>query len=221
MNKKTEKSARSKAIEKSGYIFILTNFVLGIINIIAGLLSGSIVITSDATHSFIDAVSGLIIVIGEKLSNHQKLSNHRPTIERIVTIIISIIIIVTGVHIIIESIEKIIEPENIEYSAVIIFILLISIILKYALAFYLNRNGKKLDSKVLLASSTETLADTAISVAVLISLIIYQITKFNIEAYVSILIAIIIIKAGLEFIFPKISHHHHHHLESDTNHTHI
>ena len=221
MNKQTDKSARSKAIEKSGYIFILANFILGIINIVAGLLSGSIAITSDATHSFIDAVSGLIIVIGEKLSNHQKLSNHRPTIERIITIIISVIIIATGVHIIIESIEKIIEPETIEYSTTTIIVLLVSIILKYALAFYLNRNGKKHGSKVLLASSTETLADTVISVAVLISLIIYQITKFNIEAYVSILIAIIVIKAGLEFIFPKIFHHHHHHLESDTSHTHI
>ena len=221
MNKKTEKDKRSRTIEKSGYIFILTNFLLGIINIIAGLLSGSIAITSDATHSFIDAVSGLIIVIGEKISNYQKLSNHRPTIERIITIIISIIIIATGIHIIIESIEKINEPEEVEYSAITIIILLISIILKYALAYYLNRNGKKHNSKVLLASSTETLADTAISIAVLISLIIYQITKFNIEAYVSIVISIIIIKAGLEFIFPKIFHHHHHHLESDTDHTHF
>lgn len=213
-----EKS-RSKAIVASGYYFILTNFLLGVFNIIVGLLSNSIAIVSDAAHSFIDAISGLLVIISEKLSNHKKYSEKRDQIERITTIIIALIIIAAGVHIIIEAIEKIVEPEEVDYGPPTMIVLIASIIAKYALAFYLKKTGKRIKSKVLMASGAETMNDTLISVAVLISAIIYLIWHIDIEAYVSIAISIVIFKVGLEFIFPKISHHHHHHLESDPDHT--
>ena len=95
-----------------------------------------------------------------------------------------------------------------------------TIIVKYALATYLKHQGKNHKSSVLLASGAETMNDTWISVAVLISAIIYLIWKVDVEAYVSIFIAVIIIKIGLEFIFPHLSHHHHHHLETDPDHDH-
>lgn len=213
-----EKS-RSKVIVASGYYFILTNFLLGVFNIVVGLLSNSIAIISDAAHSFIDAISGLLVIISEKLSNHKKYSEKREKIERITTILIALIIIAAGIHIIVEAVEKILEPEDVDYGLPTMIVLIASIIAKYALAFYLKKTGKRVKSKVLMASGAETMNDTLISVAVLISAIIYLIWHIDIEAYVSIAISLIIFKVGLEFIFPKISHHHHHHLESDPDHT--
>ena len=106
---KTDQKSRSKTIVKSGYLFILVNFLLGVFNIVIGVLSNSIAIISDAMHSFIDAITGALVVISEKLASHHKLNQHRRKIERITTIVISLIIIATGIHIIIESIEGIIE----------------------------------------------------------------------------------------------------------------
>ena len=212
-----EKS-RSKTIVQSGYIFIAINFLLAVFNIIVGLLSNSIAITSDAIHSLTDSVSGLIIIVCEKLANHHKLSNHRAKIERISTIIIAIVIIAVGLHIIIESIEKIFVPEEVEYSIPTIIVLVASIATKYLLAAYLKSTGTKVNSKVLIASSAETMNDTWISIAVLLSAVIYLIFHIDIEAYISIIIAIVIIKIGLEFIFPHISRHHHHHLEKNREH---
>ena len=210
---------RSKAIVASGYYFILTNFLLGVFNIVVGLLSNSIAIISDAAHSFIDAISGLLVILSEKLSNHKKYSEEREQIERITTILIALIIIAAGIHIIVEAVEKILEPEDVDYGLPTMIILIASIIAKYALAFYLKKTGKKVNSKVLMASGAETMNDTLISVAVLASAIIYLIWHVEVEAYVSIAISLIIFKVGLEFIFPKISHHHHHHLESNPDHS--
>ncbi|MBR2840191.1 cation diffusion facilitator family transporter [Candidatus Saccharibacteria bacterium] len=217
---KPAKSPRSQAIEKGGYCFIATNFFLGVFNIIVGLLANSLAITSDAIHSFIDSISGFLIIISEKLSNHQKFSDYRNKIERITTIAIAVIITVAGIDIIAESIEKIIEPETPDYSAPTIIVLVASIALKYLLANYLKHIGKINQSTVLTASSAETMNDTWISVAVLFSAIFYLITKIDLEAYVSLIIAVLIIKVGLEFIFPHLSHHHHHHLESNPDHDH-
>lgn len=216
--KSDQKESRSILIVKSGYLFIGINFILGIFNAIVGLLSGSIAITSDAVHSIIDSISGFLVVISEKLASHHKFSEHRARIERITTILIALIIIATGIHIFIESIEKIIEPEAPDYSAPTIIVVIASIALKYLLAYYLRQTGRKVKSSVLTAYAAETLNDTWISVAVLASAIIYIIWHVDIEAYVSIIISVIIIKIGLEFIFPNLSHHHHHPLETDSTH---
>ncbi|MBQ3263742.1 cation diffusion facilitator family transporter [Candidatus Saccharibacteria bacterium] len=211
---------RSKVIVKSGYLFILTNFLLAIFNVIVGLISGSLAIISDALHSLIDAISGALIIASEKIASHKKFLDRREKIERTTTILIALIIIAVGVHIIIESIEKIIEPSEVDYNLPTMIVLISSIIAKYALAFYLKKSGKTYKSNVLIASSAETMNDTIISIAVFLSAIIYLIVKVDIEAYVSLAISVIIIKVGLEFIFPHLSRHHHHPLESNPDHDH-
>lgn len=218
--KSTKSPSRSRTIINSGYLFITINFLLGVFNIVVGLVSGSIAITSDAIHSFIDSVSGFLVVISEKLASHHKLTNHRARIERITTIIIALIIIIAGAHIITESIEKLLTPESPDYSVPVIIVLFASIALKYLLAHYLKTTGHRINSTVLTASAAETMNDTWISVAVLISAVIYLVWHVDIEAYVSLIIALLIIKVGFEFIFPHLSHHHHHHLESDPDHDH-
>ena len=213
------KNSRSRTIQKSGYLFILTNFLLAIFNIIVGILSNSLAIASDAIHSLTDSISGFLIIISEKLATHHKFTQYRAKIERITTIIIALIITVVGVEIIVLSIKNIISPEEVDYSAPTIIVLIVSIIAKYALATYLKKTGKSIKSNVLVASGAETMNDTWISIAVLISAVIYLIWHINIESYISLIIAIVIIKVGLEFIFPHLSKHHHHHLENNPDHS--
>ena len=209
---------RSKVIVKSGVIFILVNFLLAVFNLVVGLISGSIAISSDAVHSLIDAISGFIIVGCERLLKHGKFSKSRKKIERIATSIIAMIIIAAGVHISVESVEKIITPDEVEYSIWTVVVLVGSVAAKLWLALYLKNNGKKYNSDVLTASSAETFNDMLISVAVFISILIYMLFKVDVEAYISLGVALIIFKIGFEFLFPDMSHHHHHPLESDHSH---
>ena len=211
---------RSKTIIRAGRLFIVINILLSFFNIIIGVLSNSLAIISDAIHSFTDSISGLLIIVSEKLATKDKYSHYRNKIERITTIIIASIIVVIGIHIIIESIEGIINPEKIGFSIATIIVIVASIFTKYLLARFLKNKGKTIKSNVLVASGAETMNDAWISVAVLVSTIIYMIWQINIEPYLSIIIAIIIMKIGLEFIFPHFFRHHHHNLESDKDHDH-
>lgn len=209
---------RSKVIVKSGIYFIATNFLLAVLNLIVGTLSHSIAITSDAAHSLIDAISGFFVIGSEKLPKRKNLAEKRQKIERGTTILIAVVIILAGAHVVYEAIEKLINPEPVEYSIATVIILVASIILKLTLALYLKERGKIHKSTVLQASGAETMNDMLISVAVLVSIIVYLIWGIDIEAYISLAISLIIFKIGLEFIFPKISHHHHHPLEQDPSH---
>lgn len=214
------KQNRSKIIVQSGWLFIAVNFLLAIFNVGIGILSNSLAIMSDAMHSLTDSVTGVLVILSEKLASHHKLSDYRVKIERATTIIIASIIILLGAELIISSVKNIITPEEVNYSTEVIIVLIISIAAKFLLAKYLKNTGKNIKSEVLVVSGAETMNDTWISIAVLASTIIYLIWHINIESYVSAIIAIIIIKVGLEFIFPHLSYHHHHHLEQDPDHDH-
>ena len=211
---------RSEIIIKSGYLFILVNFLLAVFNIVVGLISNSIAIVSDALHSLADTISGILVIVSEKIANHKKYNQKRIQIERVTTIIIAVIIILMGVHIIVEACEALVESDQVDYSPATIVVLIASITAKYLLAAYLKKTGKKIKSNVLIASGAETMNDTLISAAVLTSTVIHLIWHIDLEAYLSVIIAIIIIKVGLEFIFPHLSKHHHHHLEADPDHDH-
>lgn len=215
-----QKTDRGEMVVKAGWAFIWTNFGLAGLNALIGWLSGSVAVVSDALHSLVDGVSGVLIIVSEKLASHKKLSERRQQIERLATVSVALIIIAAGLHLIAEAIERIATPEAPDYSPVVILLLVVGIVAKYALASYLKKTGEKIKSPVVRASGVETMNDGLISVAILLSALVYLIFRVDIEAYVSLAVALIVIKSGLEFIFPHLSHHHHHHLEADPDHDH-
>ena len=211
---------RSQVIVKSGWLFILVNFLLAIFNLLVGVLSNSLAIASDAVHSLIDAVSGVLIIVSEKLASRSRFAERREKIERITTIAIAVIIILVGLEMLIASFKNIITPGEVDFSVPTIIILVASIATKWCFAVYLKKKGTQFKSDVLKASGAETMNDAWISITVLLSVIIYLIWHVNVESYISIVIAFVVIKIGFEFIFPHLSVHHHHPFDSNPDHDH-
>lgn len=207
---KTKNSVHNKTVLKAGYLAIAVNLLLAVFKIAVGTISSSLAVMSDAIHGLIDTLSGIIVVVSEKLGTSKKFNKDHEKIEHIGALLIAAIIIIVGVHIFVESIEKLITPEEVEYTAPVIIVLIGSVIAKLLLGRYLKITGAKVKSDTLIASSVETINDSIISGAVLISALIYLIWHINLEAYISIIISVVIIKLGLELIFPKFFHHHHH-----------
>ncbi len=202
---KSKTTSHNRTVLRAGYVAIIVNLTLAFFKMIVGSLSHSIAIISDAAHGLIDTLSGIIIIISEKLGNSKRFINSHAKIERYGAILIAIIIICVGIHIITESIEAIASQEVAEYSPPTIIVLISSIITKFILSRYLKNTGEKAKSDTLVASSVETVNDSIISGTVLLAAIIYLIWGINIESYISILVSIIIIKHGLTLIFPKIN----------------
>lgn len=205
----TDKTLHNKTVLRAGYIAILVNLLLAVFKILVGVLSNSIAVMSDAMHGLIDTLSGIIVVVSEKLGTSHKFAKDHAAIERFGAILIAIIILAVGIHILIESIEQIITPKEVDYSAATIIILIGSIVAKLILGRYLRTTGSRVHSDTLIASSVETINDSIISASVLLSAIVYLVWHINIESYVSIIIAVIILKFGLEIIFPHFFKHHH------------
>ena len=194
---------REKAIVKASVIGVITNAFLAAFKAAVGLISNSIAVTLDAVNNLSDALSSIITIIGAKLGAKQPNKKHPlgyGRIEYLSSMLVAAIVLYAGITSMVESVKKIITPEAADYSIVSLIIIAVAIVAKLVLGQYVKRQGEKHNSGALVASGSDALFDAILSASVLLSAIIYLIWHISLEAYVGVVISIIIIKAGLEMM---------------------
>ncbi|MCR5019228.1 MAG: cation diffusion facilitator family transporter [Bacteroidales bacterium] len=199
---------RSKQIIRTSVVGIVTNAFLAGFKALVGLLAHSVAIVLDAVNNLSDALSSVITIIGTKLSIKPADKKHpfgHGRVEYFTAIIISVIVLTTGVTSLVESVKKIIDPVEPEYSTVTLIVIITAIITKVILGLYVRKQGKKLGSDALIASGSDAIFDAVITVATLISAGVMLIWNFSLDGYLGVLISIVIIKAGFEMISSPIN----------------
>lgn len=199
---------REKAIVKTSIVGIATNVLLAAFKAIIGMISNSIAITLDAVNNLSDALSSVITIIGAKLGAKQPNKKHPlgyGRIEYLSSMMVAAIVLYAGITSLVESIKKIISPEKADYSTVSLIIIAVAIVVKLVLGQYVKKQGKKHNSGALVASGSDALFDAVLSASVLASAIIYLVWNISLEAYVGVVIAVIIIKAGVEMMIETLN----------------
>lgn len=197
------KSNREKVVVKTSIISIVSNIVLAGFKAFVGLLANSIAIISDAINNLSDALSSIITIVGTKLAGKAPDKNHPygyGRIEYMTSFLVSAIVLYAGATALIESVKKIIKPETTDYSLITLIIIISGIVVKFILGIYVKKKGKQVNSDSLVASGSDAFNDALLSISVLFSAVIYIFLKFNIEAYVGVLLSLFIIKSGVELI---------------------
>lgn len=199
---------RDKKIVKTSIIGIITNIVLVVFKMIVGLIANSIAIVLDAVNNLTDVLSSVITIIGTKLANKKPDKNHpygHGRIEYFTSIIIGFIILYAGILAIKESVEKIINPGETDYSYITLIIVAVAILVKIFLGNYVKKVGQKVESRSLVASGQDALMDAIVSTTTLIAGILNIIWHITIEGYLGVLIGIFILKASYEILKESIN----------------
>ena len=199
---------REKTIVKASIIGIITNLFLVGFKAFVGLVSNSIAVILDAVNNLSDALSSIVTIIGAKLGAKQPDKKHPlgyGRIEYLSSMIVAGLVLYAGITSLVESIKKIIHPEEADYNAVAIIIISVAIVVKLILGMYVKKQGKKVNSGALSASGSDALFDAILSSSVLASAIVYLIWHISLEAYVGVLIAGFIIKAGVEMMIETLN----------------
>lgn len=183
-----------------GIVGIVINIILFAGKFIAGFFSGSVAVTADAFNNLSDAGSSVISLIGFRLAS-QKPDPHHPfghgRFEYIASLIISMVIIMMGFELGKDSVIKIINPAEVEYSALTFWVLGISILAKFYMFIYNRSIGKKIDSSTLKATATDSISDTVSTLAVLVSAILTFKFGILIDGWVGLAVAGFIMFAGI------------------------
>ena len=194
---------REKTIVRTSIIGIITNLLLVGFKAFVGLVSNSIAVILDAVNNLSDALSSVVTIIGAKLGAKQPDKKHPlgyGRIEYLSSMIVAALVIYAGLTSLVESVKKIISPEEADYSAVSLIIIAVAVVVKLVLGMYVKKQGKKVNSGALTASGSDALFDAILSTSVLASAIVFLVWDISLEAYVGVIIACFIIKAGVEMM---------------------
>ncbi|MBQ6730522.1 MAG: cation transporter [Bacilli bacterium] len=199
---------RSKKIIQTSIIGIITNLGLVAMKAVVGLFANSISIIMDAINNLSDALSSVITIVGTKLSQKKPDAKHpygHGRVEYITSLIISIIILVAGSAAIIESILNIITPAEVNFTIYSVILIGIAVLVKVGLGLFFRYRGKKLNSEALKGSGLDALFDALLSLATLISIVVFLVWKVNIEGYIGVIIGIFMIKSGIDVLRTSLS----------------
>ena len=207
--KDSETYARFKDIIVTSVIGIVVNVLLGVIKIIVGTVANSVAVISDAINNFGDSLSSLVTIIAMAISGRGATRKHPfgfGRIEYFSSMIISVLILITGGEFLIESVKKIIHPEATAYTPVTLVLLIVAIVAKILLGLYTKRSGDRLNSPNLIASGQDALSDAIITGVTLLAAVVSLIwPNLHIDGWVGAVVSIFVIKAGLEILLDVIS----------------
>lgn len=194
---------RSAYGNTAAIVGICTNILLAATKLVLGILASSISIAADGINNLADTTSSIITLIGFRLSRRPGDKEHpygHARSEYIAGMVVSVLIVVVGIELFRSSFLKILHPSNISTSPWIYMILVISIMLKLWQSRFYNKIAASINSVALAATATDSRNDVITTATVLIAMIIYHFTKWNIDGFAGCIVAAFIMKSGYELI---------------------
>jgi len=194
---------RSQKIIRTSIIGIAANVLLAAFKAVVGVLASSVAIVMDAVNNLSDALSSVITIIGTKLSERPADRKHpfgHGRVEYFSAIIIAVIVLSAGITSLIESVKKIFNPTEPEYTTVTLVVVVVAIVVKLVLGQFVKRQGEQLKSDALIASGSDALFDAIITLATLVSAGIMLLWHVSLDGILGALISLVIIKAGFEML---------------------
>lgn len=184
----------------SSVVGIICNVLLFAAKFVIGLILGSMAVTADAFNNLSDAASSVISFVGVKMAEKPADKDHpfgHGRMEYISALIVSFIVIEVGITFLQSSVEKIQNPEALTFGWVPFAILVLSVGVKLWMSVFNRKLGKRIDSKVMLATAADALGDVITTSATIMSILVCAFTGVNIDGIVGIAVSLIVIWSGI------------------------
>lgn len=197
----TEKvSVRTAYGVLASMVGIFCNVFLFAVKFVIGLIVHSVSVTADAFNNLSDAGSSIISFVGVKIASKPADKEHpfgHGRMEYIAALIVSFLVMEVGFTFLKDSFGKIKSPEILNFQLMSVVILVLSIGVKLWLGLFNRKLGEKIDSKVMMAAFTDSMGDVLTTTVTIVSLLVFQITGVNIDGFVGIGVALVVMWAGL------------------------
>lgn len=201
-------NTREGIIATTSTLGIIANILIAGTKVIIGLLASSIAIVSEGVNNAADVMTSLLTLIGTKLAGKHPDEKHPfgyGRIEYLTSLVIAIMIIVTGIEMLKSAIELIKHPANLNMSYLALAIVAGSAVIKFFLGLYTIKMGKKADSGALVGVGLDCRNDAFASLVTIISVVAFLVFGIQIDAYAGFITAALIIKAGIDVLRETIS----------------
>lgn len=193
----------------SSTVGIFVNVLLAASKIVFGILSGAISLLGDGINNFFDALSAIIALISFRIAAKPADEEHpygHARFEYIASSIVALSILYVGIQVGIESVQKIIQGEELKLTLISFVVLVISLVVKLWLYFFYQKLGKLVDSDLILANAADSMSDILGTSAILLALLAAHFLGWKLDGPMGIIVAFIILSNGYEILHSTYDH---------------
>lgn len=179
---------------------ICCNVLLFASKLFIGILVNSISVMADAFNNLSDAASSIIGFIGVKMAEKPADDDHpfgHGRIEYISAFIVAFLVIQVGFSLFKTSFGKVLRPEGMSFKWISIAVLVISVGVKLWLSLFNKKLGRRINSKVMMATSADAMGDVATTSAAILSIVVYGIWGLNVDGLVGLVVSVVVMIAGV------------------------
>ena len=191
---------RARIGKLSGAVGIICNCLLAAGKLIVGHMTSSMSITADGLNNLSDGASSIVTLLGFKLAEKPADRKHpygHARIEYIAGLTVAVMILFIGLELGKSSVEKLIDPEPIEFSFTAVWVLFASILVKLFMMLFNLKMGRKINSNALLATAADSRNDVMTTSAVLAASIVEHFYDVRIDGVMGIAVSLFILYSGI------------------------
>ena len=199
----TDPKMREQCGARAGQVGIGVNLLLFAVKLAIGLISGAISIVADALNNLSDAGSSLVMLLGFRIAARPADPEHpfgHGRVEYLTGLFVAVVILFVGFQLLQSSVVKILHPEDLAVDWVTGGVLLLSVFGKLALAHFFQIVGDRIQSAAIRAAAADSRSDCLATAAVLLSLILYVGTGWNVDGAAGVFVALFILYSGWEAV---------------------
>lgn len=192
---------RARIGKLSGAVGIICNCLLAAGKLIVGHMTSSMSITADGLNNLSDGASSIVTLLGFKLAEKPADRKHpygHARIEYIAGLTVAVMILFIGLELGKSSVEKLIDPEPIEFSFTAVWVLCASILVKLFMILFNLKMGRRINSNALLATAADSRNDVMTTSAVLAASIVEHFYDVRIDGVMGIAVSLFILYSGIK-----------------------
>jgi cation diffusion facilitator family transporter len=197
-------AAQSPRKTRAAGVSIVSNGVLILLKIVAGVLTGSIAIITEAVHSGIDMVASVVAYVSVRKADEPADADHpygHAKVENLAAAIEGMLILIGAGIIVYESVHRLVAGGEIERLGIGIGVLAFSTVANLAVSTHLYRQARITDSPALAGDAAHLRTDAFTSLGVVVGLVLVEITGADwLDPVVALAVAVAIVFAGVRII---------------------
>lgn len=188
---------------KSGaaLLSIASNSLLIVLKLVAGVLTGSIAILTEAIHSAIDLIASLIAFVSVRKADEPADADHpygHEKAENVAAGAEAMLILLGAVIVVIEAVRRLFNGSEIDDVGVGIAVIGFSVLVNLGVSAFLFRRARVLDSPALEGDAAHLRADALTSIAVLVGLVLVEVTGVQeFDSIAALTVAFVIVATGV------------------------
>jgi cation diffusion facilitator family transporter len=180
----------------------LVNVILGVIKIIGGICYQSHALFADGIHSLSDLIADGMVVLASKYGSQDADHSHpygHQRIETAATLFLSLLLLVAGIGIALDSALAFLKEEPSDFSLVTIVIAGLSILANESLFHLTKKVGKELKSDLILANAWHHRSDALSSIVVLVGLLGPLMGIPYLDPVAAVIVGLMVTKMGINY----------------------